>query len=129
MCVEKKVAEKKEVKLGEGLKHDTGKLEWLLLPWNPLRTVVRVLMSGRDKYLRDNWKRVRPSWRYADACFRHLIDWVSGEDFDPETGESHLAHAVCCLLFLLDHIMNGTPDARPEEIPFYWLGGNKNDSE
>ena len=36
-----------------------------------------------------------------DALQRHLSSWWGGEDKDPETNLSHLAHAGCCLLFLL----------------------------
>lgn len=36
-----------------------------------------------------------------------MWSWVAGERCDPETGESHLAHAACCLLFLLVHEIQG----------------------
>ena len=42
-----------------------------------------------------------PKERYYDAAMRHLYAWFNGEPKDIETGESHLAHAICCLLFLL----------------------------
>ena len=35
------------------------------------------------------------------ACHRHLQAWWSGERLDKESGLPHLAHAVCCLLFLM----------------------------
>jgi hypothetical protein len=31
---------------------------------------------------------------------RHLVAYQSGEEIDPESGKSHLAHAQCCLIFL-----------------------------
>ncbi len=85
----------------KGKKFDEGKLDWTLLPWTSLSEVVEVLQTGVSKYGRDNWKDVNPPCRYVKACFRHLISWVSGQADDPETGKSHLAHAVCCLLFLI----------------------------
>ncbi len=36
------------------------------------------------------------------ACLRHVFSYIGGEDKDPETGLSHLAHASCCLMFLLE---------------------------
>jgi hypothetical protein len=33
---------------------------------------------------------------------RHLHAFNDGEDKDPESGLSHLAHASCCLMFLLE---------------------------
>jgi len=35
------------------------------------------------------------------AAFRHFIAWVMGEKKDPESGWSHLAHLMCCILFLM----------------------------
>jgi hypothetical protein len=86
----------------KGIKHDKDKLEWWLLPFKSLEPVVRVLMFGAKKYAPDNWKNVEPyRERYFSACMRHLTAWFEGERKDPETGEHHLAHAICCLLFIL----------------------------
>jgi hypothetical protein len=38
---------------------------------------------------------------YIDAGFRHFAAYAGGEKNDSETGLSHLAHAMCCMLFLL----------------------------
>jgi hypothetical protein len=49
-----------------------------------------------------NWRRVPDAQRrYFDAAQRHLLAWWAGEKEDPETTLSHLAHASCCVLFLL----------------------------
>lgn len=83
-----------------GVKHDAGKLDWTLLPWSELEQVVRVLQYGAAKYSPNNWKYV--SWqRYASAAIRHIVSRFKGEIRDPETGLPHLAHAVCCLIFLM----------------------------
>jgi hypothetical protein len=34
---------------------------------------------------------------------RHIWAWKEGEQNDPETGRHHLAHAMCCLMFLYEH--------------------------
>jgi hypothetical protein len=39
---------------------------------------------------------------YYNAAIRHLFSWWDGEDVDMESGQPHLAHAVACLLILLD---------------------------
>ena len=50
----------------------------------------------------ENWRKVpNGSERYYDALMRHLEKWRSGEIDDPETGLPHLAHASCCMMFLL----------------------------
>lgn len=54
-------------------------------------------ISGQNNWMFvDNAKE-----RYSDAALRHFTSWLSGERCDEETGKSHLAHCVCCLLFLM----------------------------
>lgn len=85
-----------------GRKYDAGKLDWTLLPTTALIPVVQVLMFGAKKYSRDNWQRVPdPVRRYHAALLRHIFAWANGEDLDPESKQHHLAHAACCLLFLM----------------------------
>ena len=85
-----------------GRKLDAGKPRWSLLPWNALGAVVSVLEFGARKYAPGNWRHVPDArTRYFDAAQRHLLAWWSGEKSDPETQFPHLAHALCCLLFLL----------------------------
>lgn len=85
-----------------GVKYDSGKLQWTLLPFRAINEVLEVLAFGAKKYAADNWKIVPEArTRYVDAAFRHLTDWHLKERLDGETGKSHLAHAICCLLFLL----------------------------
>ena len=44
---------------------------------------------------------------------RHIDAWWGGEQKDPETGEHHLAHAICCGMFLwwFDNQQSGVPEA------------------
>lgn len=85
-----------------GVKYDKDKPKWSLLPFKALAEVVDVLTYGARKYAPDNWKKVPDARnRYIDATFRHFTAYISGEKNDSETGLNHLAHAICCLLFLL----------------------------
>lgn len=85
-----------------GVKYDNDKPQWSLVPFKAMREVVDVLTYGAKKYAPDNWKKVPDAKRrYIDAAFRHLTSYASGEKLDNETGKSHLAHAMCCLLYLL----------------------------
>jgi hypothetical protein len=85
----------------KGIKHDDGKLQWSLIPWEALEGTVRVLMEGAKKYAPDNWKKVDKAHnRYKDALLRHVFAYCSTEKVDPEFGASHLDHAICNLLFL-----------------------------
>lgn len=85
-----------------GVKHDSAKLPWHLLPWGAVEEVVRVLAFGARKYAPGNYRHVRGwRWRYSAALVRHLVAWVLGQRSDPESKLHHLAHASCCALFLL----------------------------
>lgn len=89
--------------LPPGRKDDAGKDRWSLLPWDAVREVVKVLTFGAaKKYKPNNWQFVPDARiRYEDALERHLFAWRTGERLDPESGFNHLAHAGCCVLFLL----------------------------
>jgi len=85
-----------------GTKLDSGKPQPRLLPIGPLRSIVDVLTFGAAKYSPDNWQHVPCAReRYTDALLRHVFAWMDGEAHDEESGLHHLAHAGCCLLFLL----------------------------
>ncbi len=83
------------------------KPRWDLLPLAEVEEIVQVLTFGAQKYEAHNWKRGARWGRYFAALQRHLVAWWLGEEKDPETGFSHLAHAGCCLLFLMAYSRNG----------------------
>jgi len=85
-----------------GVKWDSGKPDYSLLPWKALNEVVQVLTYGAAKYSRDNWRRVPDmKSRYLAASLRHITAWAGGEERDPESRIHHLAHAIVSLMFLL----------------------------
>lgn len=87
----------------EGVKYDATKARWDLVPWAGMTEVVHVLTHGAVKYAPDNWKKVPDHRRrYLSAALRHMTAWAMGEIVDTESGRPHLAHAVCCLLFLIE---------------------------
>ena len=84
-------------------KNDSGKPRWYLLPWIASEEVVKVLTFGATKYCEDGWKEVpNATERYFSAISRHLSAWHKGEKYDNESGLRHLAHAACCILFMLE---------------------------
>lgn len=87
---------------GPGVKHDENKIEWDLMYWPGLLSVMRVLMFGKIKYAKYGWQKVkRMKTRYSNAAMRHLVSIMQGEWLDPETGEPHAAHIICCMLFIM----------------------------
>jgi len=101
----------------EGVKDDHGKAPWHLLPPDAMEEVLNVLSYGADKYAPRNWEKGMDWSRPFSAMMRHMWAWWSGEDNDRESGLSHLAHAACCVLFLLAYNkrFDGYDD-RPHDI-------------
>jgi hypothetical protein len=63
----------------------------------------KVFTGGAAKYGRFNWRDHAVSATvYYDAAQRHLMAWFKGEDIDPESGVSHLAHVMACCNILMD---------------------------
>lgn len=89
----------------KAVKHDQGKLPWDLLSFDAIEQIVRVLQHGEKKYSAWNWTRGGGlSWsRVFAAAMRHMAAWARGETLDKESGLPHLAHAACCIMFLLHY--------------------------
>jgi len=88
--------------VANGVKHDQGKPDMSLLSHIGLVKIAEVMTFGSKKYSRDNWRGGFAWSRPLAAAARHLYAYIGGEDKDPETGLSHLAHCACCLLFVLE---------------------------
>jgi hypothetical protein len=91
-----------------GKKFDNEKPRWELLPSAPLGAIASVLTFGAKKYDAHNWRGGIEYSRLIGAAYRHLSAFNDGEDIDPESGLSHLAHLGCCVLFLLEQEAKGT---------------------
>ena len=99
--------------MGKGIKHDTGKLEWSLLPWEQLKEVVEILMQGRDEYGFENWKHLENAEkRLIDANMRHRVSHIIGELIDENSGKRHLAHCIVNDLFLLWYLDQKKPEIK-----------------
>ena len=97
----KKVGEQRNM-IMEAIKHDAGKPDWSLMPFEALEDTVKVLEFGAKKYARCNWAE-NGGFKYTrvlGACLRHIFAFIRGEDLDPESGISHISHAMCNLLFI-----------------------------
>lgn len=87
----------------EGVKFDSDKIRLELLPPELLDAVGTILTFGAHKYSDRNWELGMNWSRVYGALLRHLNAWWAGQDFDPETGKSHLWHAGCCIAFLITY--------------------------
>lgn len=84
-----------------GIKHDTGKARYDLIPPEGLHGVAMALTHGAAKYPAGNWEHGLAYSRYFASAQRHLWAWWAGENKDPESGLSHLWHAAACIFFLI----------------------------
>jgi len=87
---------------GTALKFDTDKLPLHLLSTEAMNQTAAVLKFGAQKYAEHNWRKGFAWSRPLAAAMRHITAFNNGEDKDPESGLSHLAHAACCIMFLLE---------------------------
>jgi len=79
------------------------KLPLHLFPMSATIYGTLALLDGALKYGRANWRAagVRASI-YYDACLRHMTKWFEGQTIDPDSELPHLAHALACIVILID---------------------------
>lgn len=85
----------------QGIKHDSGKPRLDLIDSRAIFELAKVLTEGAKKYPTHNWRRGLHKSRLIAATLRHVFAYSGGEDLDPETGLSHIAHAMAGCMFLL----------------------------
>ncbi len=87
---------------------DDGKAPLACLPPEGMRAVARVQAYGHKKYGDfNNYRKGMEASRQASCIIRHVMAFMDGEDLDPESGESHIAHAACRAMFLLQNLKDG----------------------
>ena len=84
----------------QGMKFDEDKLRWDLLPYDAVEKIVEIITHGAKKYAPENWKKVNID-RFFAAAMRHFTAWKKGEEFDKDSGFTHLAHVGCNILFMM----------------------------
>lgn len=107
-----------EGSMSGGMKFDQDKPMMDLLDSYAIEQLSAVLTFGAKKYASHNWRKGISYGRLIAAALRHLFAFLRGEDKDPESGLPHVAHAMCCCMFLLG-MMNTRTDMddryKPEE--------------
>ncbi len=101
------LADRQAAEVGRKLDGDKPRLDLLLADMpHALEAIAMVLTHGAEKYAPGNWQHVPDAQRrYLAAGARHELELAKGIHHDPETGEHHLAHAACCLLFRLELLL------------------------
>lgn len=111
--------------MSNGRKFDSTKPKMYLLPPKATIEVSKVLTFGAEKYDEENWRYLDNAQnRYTGGALRHIFAHIDGELKDEETDCSHLAHAICCLMFKLElELENGKNNkeesGRESDVPEY----------
>jgi hypothetical protein len=84
----------------------TGQLEYWLKEHGsqyPIDETVKVLEFGAQKYKSWNWAKGMP-WSVCVGCIlRHIQKMLDGEPVDSDSGQSHWAHVMCNVIFLVHY--------------------------
>lgn len=91
-----------------GLKYDSDKPDFSLISPLAITELARVLTYGAKKYEPNNWRKGIEHTRIISAMMRHIVAYNAGDDFDGESGLHHMAHAMCCCMFLIE--LDSAPD-------------------
>lgn len=119
-------------KVGDGARLDSGKTRYELLPTHLLKSTADVLAYGASKYAAWNWAAAMPVSKLIGCLKRHVAEIERGDDIDEESGQRHVGHAICNLLFLehqLNMIEQGVEGAKElDDRPHKWFGSVKSKS-
>lgn len=78
----------------------------ILLGCRGIDQVGHVFAYGAKKYEQYNWRKSGNDDSYkrrlVGAALRHLFAYLTGNRTDPETGKSHIAHAIADLAMVID---------------------------
>jgi hypothetical protein len=89
-----------------GVKHDSGKDPYSLVPKELIAGAARALAFGAERYGKNNFKGGMKWSRVIDAALRHLYAYAHGENNDPDSGLCHIDHAAANVGMLLYYIKN-----------------------
>lgn len=99
-----------------GIKFDSGKPRYDLIPPEPLDGLANLYALGAKKYEDRNWEQGLKWSRVFSAMMRHAWKWFRGEDYDGEDGQHHLLSVIWCAMALYTYFVRGTgQDDRPPQ--------------
>lgn len=87
----------------QGHRYNDGKHRTDLIEPKALEEYVKVLTKGSIKYEDRNWEKGMDWSTCLASGLRHILAFMKGEDYDPETGLLHTAHAMCNMQFLTSY--------------------------
>lgn len=99
------------------------KTRWDLLPVDPIERAAQVMTFGAEKHhdVINAWVKKYTTHECYAALMRHLMSWRKGQDVDPESGISHLAHVIVRACFIMELERNASKSK--EKSPVLMEGG------
>lgn len=104
--------------MADGVKYDEGKPlpgDLITIFNHGIIMISNLIAIGAKKYPEiDNWKRVKDGKRrYTNALMRHLLQHLSGDEIDKETGLPHIASVAWNALAVLElYLMDREKDVK-----------------
>jgi hypothetical protein len=95
-----------------GLRYDSGKARYDLIPPEALEDLAKLYTYGAAKYAERNWEKGMSWSRCFGSLMRHAWAFWRGENLDPESGIHHMTCAAwnCMALFTYSSRAIGTDD-------------------
>ncbi len=88
---------------GRGLRYNSDKLRYDLIPPLANKEYAKVWTQALDKYPEGNWEKGMPWTEVIASAMRHLEAIRLGEDIDQESGLLHAAHLQCNAAMLTEY--------------------------
>lgn len=81
----------------EGKKFDNGKPDMTDIPLEAMWQMGAAFTYGQKKYGKNNYRNGMLVSRQLAAAIRHIFQHLAGQTLDPESGETHLGHALASI--------------------------------
>lgn len=95
---------------GGGLRYDTGKARYDLIPPEALEELAQHYRRGAEKYEPRNWEKGMAWGKCFAAMMRHAWAFWRGETNDPETGTHHMISVAWNALAIFTYHTRGVGD-------------------
>ena len=88
------------------LRYNKGKSQIHQVPYEAIEGIAKVMEYGEKKYGKYNWTKGNNLSVPFDSAMRHLWAFWNGENFDKESGENHLYHALANIAMIIYYHKN-----------------------
>ena len=110
---------KEETLMKEGMRKDTGKLKWHLVPIPAMVAFTKVWHAGSIKYEEEQWRGGMLYSRIYRPMMSHLNKWLcTDSSYDKELGTHHLMMVAwgCFVLYMYEVVFGRSDlDNRPDK--------------